>query len=50
LIAFMIMSGMSFSGHWKGPKLLEQLVTITGSPKVLCQARTRWSAEALLAE
>ena len=30
-----IISGISFSGNWYGPKLLEQFVTITGKLRAL---------------
>src|SRR5260370_34938050 len=40
---------MSFSGNWNGPKLFEQFVMITGKSYVSRQARTKWSAAALLA-
>lgn len=41
--------GISFSGNMYGPKLLAQLVMVMGTPNVVWYARTKWSADALLA-
>ena len=39
-------SGTSFSGAWRGPMLLHEWVTTTGSPYVTKYARAKWSPAA----